>query len=221
MTRNPAPIRVIIADDHAIVREGLKAVLHKTADDILVVGEACDGNQALKIARQTPADIYVLDITMPSLNGLETTARLLRKDKKAKVIILSMHDDRPTIEKALRAGARGYLIKASAAEDIARALRAVHRGQYYLSPSVSDAIATPIDASDGYSEMPADGHLTSKEREIIQMIAEGLGNKQVAYKLKISPHTVHVHRHNIALKLDIHKQTDLVRYAIKEGLASL
>ena len=128
------PIKIILADDHSIVREGLKSVLKMTAPDIVVVGEASDGNQALELARKTPADIYVLDITMPSLNGLETMARLLRKNKKAKVIILSMHDDRPTIEKALRVGARGYLIKESAAENIVRALREVHGGRYYLSP---------------------------------------------------------------------------------------
>ncbi len=212
------PIRVIMADDHAIVIEGLKAVLKTKAADIIVVGEASDGNQALEVAKKTRADIYVFDITMPSLNGLEAMARLLRKDAKAKIIILSMHDDRHTIEKAFQAGARGYLIKESATEDIVRALRVVFRGEYYLSPSVSGIeIADIIDESSGALRMPSAG-LTSKEREIIQMIAEGFGNKQIAYKLKITLNTVKVHRHNISFKLNVHKQTDLVRYAIKAGI---
>jgi DNA-binding NarL/FixJ family response regulator len=143
------PIKVVIADDQPIVIEGIKAVLKKTADDIIVVGEAANGNQVLEIAQKTPADIYVLDIAMPFLNGLEAMARLLHKDKKTKIIILSMHDDRPTVEYALRAGARGYLTKESVTEDIVGALRAVYRGQYYLSPSLSRfAIANMPDASE-------------------------------------------------------------------------
>ncbi|MEI7481402.1 MAG: response regulator transcription factor [Elusimicrobiota bacterium] len=212
-------IRVILVDDHAIVIEGLRAVLKNTASDILVVGEASNGNQALKMALTIPADIFVLDITMPGLNGLETMERLIHKDKKAKAIILSMHDDAATIRKAFSAGARGYLVKESAPEDIVKALRTVYKGQYYLSPSVTNVeLSDMISAASGELEMRNTG-LTSKERELIQMIAEGLGNKQIAYKLKISINTVKVHRHNISLKLNIHKQTDLVRYAIKEGIA--
>jgi DNA-binding NarL/FixJ family response regulator len=215
------PIKIILADDHSIVREGLKAVLKRTAPDIIVAGEAANGNAALALAKKTPADIYVFDITMPELNGLEVMARLLRRDKKAKIIILSMHDDRPTIEKALRAGARGYLIKESAAENLVRALREVYGGRYFLSPSVSGVeIADILDAPFDKLKQQSSA-LTSREREIIQQIAEGLGDKQIAYKFRISRNTVHVHRHNISLKLDIHKQTDLVRYAVKEGIAKL
>ena len=215
------PIKVIVADDHAVVREGIKALLGQNPDDILVIGEAATGKELLAIAQRTPADVYVLDIAMPYLNGLETTARLLRKDKKAKIIMLSMYDDKATIEKALQAGARGYLIKESASEDIARAVHEVYRGKYYLSPSI--AITNLLSESSEKSRMPKSRseRLTSREIEIIQLIAEGWGNKQIAYKLKISANTVHVHRHNIAVKLDIHKQTDLLRYAIKEGIVRL
>lgn len=193
-------------------------MLKKTAADILVVGEASNGNQTLKIAQNASTDIYVLDITMPGLNGLETMARLLRKDKRAKIIILSMHDDRSTIKKAFQAGAWGYLVKETASENVVQALRTVHRGQYYLSPSVTNVeMSDMIAASCGNLEMQ-NTDLTSKEKEIIQLIAEGSGNKQIAYNLKISINTVKVHRHNISLKLNIHKQTDLVRYAIKEGI---
>jgi len=215
-------IKVLLADDHALVIEGIKAVLEKKAPDIQVIGEAANGNQVLELAKKTPVDVYVLDISMPMLNGLETAARLLRKDKKRKIIILSMYDDRATIEKALRVGVRGYLIKESVTEDIARAVYAVHRGNSYLSPSISDSlINNMLDESRKTPKMSSPGGLTSREMEIIQLIAEGWGNKQIAYKLKISKNTVHVHRHNIAVKLDIHKQTELVRYAIKAGIIKL
>ena len=213
-------IRVLLADDHSVVLEGLKAVLKKTAPDIVVSGEARDGRRALALARQAPADVYVFDISMPVLNGLEAMSLLLRSDACARVIMLSMHDDRPTIEKALRAGARGYLVKESAAGEIAEALRVVHRGECYLSPSVSALLQA---ASTGSPRKPRSAgdwsSLTPKETEIVRLIAAGLGNKQIAARLSITCSTVQVHRRNINRKLDIHKQTDLVRYAIREGLS--
>ncbi|HBA60661.1 MAG TPA: DNA-binding response regulator [Elusimicrobia bacterium] len=213
-------IRVILADDHSIVIEGLKAVLKKTAPDILVAGEARDGRRALALARQSPADVYVFDISMPVLNGLETMERLLRADSGAKVIMLSMHDDRPTVEKALRAGAKGYLVKESAAGEIARALRIVHGGERYLSPSVSALLDAAAPCSrDGGAINHEWSLLTAKETAIVRLIGEGLANKQIAVRLSIRSGTVQVHRRNIARKLDIHKQTDLVRYAIREGLS--
>jgi DNA-binding NarL/FixJ family response regulator len=207
------PVKVIIADDHAIVREGLKALLEKRAGEIVVYGEASDGMELLELAGKKAADVYVVDIAMPRLNGLETVSRLLRLDALAKVICLSMYNDRPTVEKALRAGARGYLVKEKTAEDIVKAIQTVARGGYYLTASVA-------------AFMPAAGggepaRLTPKEREIIQLIAEGLADKDISRKLKISRNTVHAHRNNIARKLDIHKQTDLVRFAIKEKIAIL
>ncbi len=213
-------IRVLIADDHPLVIEGLKAVLQKTARDIFVCGEAPDGRRALAIARKFPADVYVFDISMPVLNGLEAMARLLRFDAAARVIMLSMHDDRPTVEKALRAGAKGYLVKESAAEEIARALRAVHRGERYLSPSVSRTLEAASLFPPRKASAKCDwSKLTPTETRVVKLLAEGLGNKQIAARLCILSSTVHVHRRNITHKLDIHKQTDLVRYAIREGLA--
>ena len=216
----PAPIRVLLADDHTVVIEGLKAVLKKTAPDIAVCGEARDGRRALALARKSHIDVYVFDISMPVLNGMEAMARLLLEDAGARVIMLSMHDNRPTVEKALRAGARGYLVKESAAEEIARALRLVHRGQLYLSPSVSDLLEgsgrrSPLSSA----KRLKNSGLTAKETDIVRLLAGGMGNRQIAVKLSISESTIHVHRRNIARKLDIHKQTDLVRYAIREGLA--
>lgn len=209
-------IRVLIADDHPVVIEGLKAVL-KAAHDIIVSGEARDGVKALALARKFPPDICVFDISMPLLNGLEAMARLLRDRASAKVIILSMHDDRPTVEKALLAGAMGYLVKETAAEEVTRALRAVHRGKRYVSQSLSGLL------SPGATRKPrgrkASSVLTPKEREVVSLVAEGLSNSGVAARLRIRVGTVHVHKRNIFHKLDIHKQTDLVRYAIREGLA--
>lgn len=213
-------IRVHIADDHAVVIEGLKAVLKRTAPDITVSGEARDGRKALVLARQSPADVYVFDISMPGLNGLEAMERLLVSDGAAKVIMLSMHEDRPTIEKALRAGARGYLVKESAAGEIARALRVVHRGERYLSPAVSALLEAPSLRSPRKRAKTCEWSLlTGKEKDVVRLIAEGLGEKQIASRLSISYSTVQVHRRNISRKLDIHKQTDLVRYAIREGLS--
>jgi DNA-binding NarL/FixJ family response regulator len=186
----------------------------------VVCGEARDGRRALALARKSPADVYVFDISMPVLNGIEVMALLLREDAAARVMMLSMHDDRPTVEKALRAGARGYLVKESAAEEIVRAVRVVHRGQYYLSPSISGLLeAAPRRNAQAAANSFKNSELTSKETDVVRLIAAGLGNKQIAARLAISDSTVHVHRRNIARKLDIHKQTDLVRYAIREGLS--
>ena len=216
----PPLIRVVIADDHPLVIEGLKAVLKKTAPDIVVSGEACDGRRALALARRSPADVYVFDISMPVLSGLEAMSQLLLEDGEVRVIMLSMHDDKATVEKALRAGAKGYLVKESAVEEIARALRVVHRGQRYLCPSVAALLETAdVRSPRAGPQKYKISALTVKETDIVRLIAEGQGNKQIAVMLSVSRSTVHVHRRNIARKLNIHKQTDLVRYAIREGLA--
>lgn len=213
------PIKVIIADDHALVREGLKLLLAKSARDIVVTGEAADGRAFLELARKKPADVYLLDIAMPGLNGIEAAARLLRHDRTAKIIFLSMYDDKPTLEKAVKAGAKGYLLKECAGDEVARAVREVHRGGHHLSGPLHGPVLETL--KERTREPSASGALTSKEREIVQLVAEGLANKQIARELKISANTVHAHRNNIALKLNIHKQADLVRYAIKEKIAKL
>ena len=213
------PIKVMIADDHAIVREGIRALLSKWSREIVVSGEAADGKGLLELARKSPADVYVLDIAMPGLNGMETAARLLRLDKDARIIYLSMYNDRPTVQKALEAGARGYLLKENAGEDIVKAIRAVYGGGYYLSAPLSGLMQELLSpARGGGLKAEPSSRLTPKEREIIQLIAEGLADKEISRRLHISGNTVHAHRNNISRKLDIHKQTDLVRYAIKEKI---
>lgn len=216
------PIKVMIADDHALVMQGLKLLLEKNSRNIVITGEAADGKKLLELARKKPADVYLLDIAMPGLNGIDTAARLLRADKTAGVIFLSMYDDRPTVEKAMKTGARGYILKESAADELIKAVHEVYRGGYYLSPALHGFMAGGLQSRPGAGDKPANaGQLTSKEREIVQLIAEGLANKQIAADLKISANTVHAHRNNIARKLNIHKQTDLVRYALKEKIAWL
>ncbi len=205
-------IKVHIADDHPVVVEGLKALIKRTAPDIVITGAAADGRAALGLARRNPADVYVYDISMPAPNGLEAMAELLKLAPGSKVIILSMHDDPATVEKAIRAGASGYLVKESAAEEIVTALRAVCRGSRYLSPSIKPR------GRDRHRGSPPE--LTEKEKIIVKLTAAGLKDKEIATSLKLSPHTVHVHRRNIFQKLDLHKQTELVRYAIREGLAN-
>ncbi len=212
-------IKVILADDHPIVRDGLRAVIEKKAGDIVIIGEAADGNEALKIAKNNPADIYIFDISMPVLNGIETTERLIKREPKSKVIILSMHDDRSFIERALKAGAKGYILKETATDEIVFAIREVYHGRFFLSPKISTFII------EDYLDKSPDPHsayeLTPREREILQLIAEGSSNKEIAERLFLSLHTIHVHRNNIMKKLRIHKQTDLVRYALREGLIQL
>ena len=211
-------IRVLLADDHPVVLEGIKAVLKSTAPDILVTGEARDGKRALALARSSSPDVCVFDISMPVLNGLEAMTRLLAERAGARVIILSMHDDRPTVEKALISGAMGYLVKETAAEEVARALRSVPRGQRYVSQSLAAVLSPAAQRTRKPGPVRA-SLLTARERELVRLIVEGLRYAQIAARLRISESTVRTHRRNLFRKLDIHKQTDIVRYAIREGLS--
>lgn len=213
-------IRVILADDHAVVRDGIKAVVEKKAPDIAVVGEAGTGQEVLTLARQHPADVYVLDISMPVLNGLETSERLLKKDKKCRIILLSMHDNQAFVEQALRLGVKSYLLKESASEEIVAAIRETHAGNCFLSPKISKYMVQGF-----LYKTSASGaglvSLTPREREILQLISEGHTNKEIASVLGRSVNTVHVHRNSIMQKLDLHNQAELVRYALREGISQL
>ena len=216
-------IRIIIANNYTIVTEGIKAVLKRIAPDIITAGEASNGNQTLKLAKKSPVDVYVLDITMPSLNGIDTAIRLLRENKTAKIIFISMHNNESMIEKALQTGAKGYLLKENIVDEIAKAIYAVHRGGYYLDPSISNIMIDKLigESKNKIKSETGRGKLTTKEREIVQLIAEGMANKEIARELKISINTVHTHRNNIANKLNIHKQTELVQYAFRENIIQL
>jgi two-component system response regulator NreC len=215
-------INVVIADDHTVVREGIRAIVESKTKDIKVVGEASNGWEVLKMTRNTPADVYILDVSMPILNGIETTNKLVKKDPKKKIIILSIHDSRAFVEKALKSGAKGYVLKGSATEEIVYAIRHVYNEGFFLSPQISKVMVQKfLNKGNNHKPREKTTELTSKEREILQLITEGFSNKEIARQLRLSSNTVHVHRNNIMRKLDIHKQADLIRYGLKEGISQL
>jgi len=214
-------IDVIIADDHDVVRAGLKAVLTGSKKNIRVTGEAADGKEALNLAKKKPADVYILDISMPMLNGIETTARILKINFNSRIIILTMYDNVSFIEKVLTCGAKGYVLKENASEEIVRAVCEVHRGGCFLSPQVAKHVVKGFVGRIARQPELNFKKLTGREREILQQIAEGLSSKEIAVKLKVSFNTVLVHRNNIMKKLSLHKQAELIRYAIKEGITGL
>lgn len=212
-----ASVRVLLADDHALVRSGIRSLL-QSLDNVEVVGEAGDGDTALKLIEQLAPDIVLMDITMPGLNGLEALPRIRTAFPAVRVIILSMHTNEAYVSKALRSGAVGYLLKDAATIELELALQAVSRGDTYLSPAVSKQLIadhvrrdTPAAAADP---------LTPRQREILQAIAEGHTTQQIAQRLKISVKTVEAHRAQLMDRLDIHDVAGLVRYAIKIGLIS-
>ncbi|MDP2915653.1 MAG: response regulator transcription factor [Candidatus Aminicenantes bacterium] len=215
-------IRVVLADDHPVVRAGLRAVIEKSKEDIAIVDEATNGKEVLEIAEKKPVDIYLLDVEMPHLNGIETAERLLKKDPKAKIIILSIHDSRIFVQRALRCGVKGYILKESAIEEVIQAIHEVFKGRFFLSPGISNYIVDGFLGKVGTGEdKSARNSLTKREREVLQLIGEGNTNKEIAQKLNLYLNTVHVHRRNLMQKLNIHKQADLIRYTIKEGISKL
>jgi two-component system, NarL family, response regulator NreC len=206
-------IHILLVDDHAVVRQGFKMIL-AAQPDMEIVGEAGNGREALDLAGQLQPDVIVMDVAMPELNGIEATRRVADVSPRTRVLALSMHKDSVYVREILRAGARGYLLKDSISSDLLAAVRAIARGEGYLSPGVSDAVLNdyrrhvtdPIDL------------LTSREREVLQMIAEGKTNKDIATVLNLSVYTVDAHRGRIMEKLNVHSVTDLVRFAVRCGL---
>jgi DNA-binding NarL/FixJ family response regulator len=212
------PIRVLLADDHALVRAGIRALLDKTAD-IKVVAEAGDGQETLDFIETHEPDVVLLDITMPELSGLEVLEKVQQDFPAVQVIILTIHDDPAYAVGALRAGADGYLPKKAASHELAQAIRAVTRGEIYLSPEISkDALAD-------YKTTPIEGHsveeLTPRQLDVLRMIAEGYSTKEIARGLNISAKTVETHRSLLMQRLNIHDVAGLVRYAIKTGLVKI
>jgi DNA-binding NarL/FixJ family response regulator len=206
------PIRILLAEDHVIVRQGLHALLEQAGMD--VIGEAADGQEALRIAHEHHPDVAVLDIGMPYLNGLETARRLREALPQTKIVLLTMHTEDPYVLEALQAGAVGYVLKTQATMDLVQAIRDIVRGELYLSPRVSRAVVTAYLTR---SDLPLDP-LTSREREVLQLIAEGETTKEIAWRLGLRVKTVESHRIKLMRKLDIHETATLVRYAIRRGL---
>jgi DNA-binding NarL/FixJ family response regulator len=211
-------LRVLLADDHHLVRAGLRALLAAQAG-VEVVAETGDGRQALELIGRHRPDVALLDITMPGLNGLEVATRVDKASPRTKVVILSMHAGEAYVAQALRAGVAGYLLKDAAAGELGLALAAVRRGEVYLSPAISRTIVDGyLRASDGGSDPLAS--LTARQREILQLIAEGRSTKEIAADLDVSVKTVETHRAQLMERLDIHDVAGLVRFAIRTGLIS-
>lgn len=206
------PIRVLLADDHALIRQGLKALLEKHG--FQVVSEASDGQETLRYAEQTQPDVAIVDISMPILNGVDAARELKRSAPKIKVILLTQHDEDQYVTESLRAGVRGYVLKSQAGADLIHAIQEVCRGSVYLSPKISRAV---VDAYLSKTFVAADP-LSGRERQVLQLVGEGKSTKDIATHLGISVKTAESHRARLMKKLDIHETASLVRYAIRTGL---
>jgi len=211
-------ISVLLVEDHEVVRKGLKNLIEEE-DLIEVVGEAEDGARAVKKARELDPDMVVMDISMPNLNGLEATRRILKGDPETKVLILTVHSDKEYIFRVLKAGASGYILKKAAPEELITAIRTIHGGEVYLSPSVSTKVVNQFTndmgeprTEDLYEE------LTNREREVLQLIAEGNSTSDIADTLSISTNTVSTHRRHIMEKLDLYSVAELTQFAILHGI---
>jgi DNA-binding NarL/FixJ family response regulator len=209
-------VRILLADDHALVRAGFRALLQDMAD-VEVVGEADDGHEALRLIAELHPDVAILDISMPGLNGLEVASRATKEHPQTRLIMLSMHADEEYVRRALFAGARGYLLKNADRGELELAVRAVARGDAWLSPAVSKKVVAAYGRGSPAPKGPFE-LLTPRQREILQLIAEGLSTKEIAHRLAISVKTVETHRAELMRRLDIHDIAGLVRYAIRAGI---
>jgi len=214
-------IRVVIADDHHLVRHGIRALLEKEKD-IQVVGEAADGREAIKLVERLLPDVVLMDVAMPGLNGIESMKRIRALDVKTRIVALSMYSDESLVREALRNGVNGYLTKRALTEELLLAVHAAIRGETYLSPEVSDyVLEQPLESKVASPETPQYDLLTSREREVMQLIAEGNTNILIAEKLGISEKTVEKHRSSLMSKLKVHDVVSLVRIAIRQKLIFL
>lgn len=212
-------IRILLADDHELVRAGFRSLLEKQPD-MEVIGEARDGREAVRAARDQKPNVVVMDLAMPGLGGIEATRQIAADLPGVKVLCLSMHRDRRWVLPVLEAGGAGYLIKDSALEELAKAIRAVMAGQTYLSSAVAGAVVEAYRTGRSDAPAAAASLLTAREREVLQLVAEGHSNKDIASQLNLSPKTVGTYRERLMQKLDIHTVAGLVKYAIREGLTS-
>ncbi len=212
--------RILLADDHRIMREGLLSLFEKE-DDLEVVGEAENGRQAVRLARELAPDVVVMDVAMPDLNGIEATRQVLAELPATKVLALSMHKNKQFVIEILKAGASGYVLKDGAFDELVHAIRAVLANRFYLSPEVTGAVID--DAVHFLPPEPGSAslRLSSREREVLQLLAEGRSTRQIAQHLNISIKTVETHRQHIMQKLDLHSVAELTKYAIREGLTSI
>lgn len=213
-------IRVVLADDHRVVREGLRRLLERE-EDVVVVGTVDDGQHAVEIAAEVAPDIVVMDVSMPGMNGIEATRRITGGGSGTKVLCLSMHAERQMVLEALRAGASGYLLKESSGVELVCALRTLAEGRKYISPAIAGIVVEAL-TSDARGGAGSPGEaLTSREREVLQLLAEGHSTKQIAIRLNVSAKTVSSHREHVMHKLDIESIAGLTKYAIRHGLTTV
>lgn len=213
-------VRLLLVDDHELIRDGLRSIL-ESEQDFQVVGAAASGREALSLARQVPADVVLMDIAMKDLNGIEATRLLRAEQPQIKVLALSGHSDPSYVKKILDAGAAGYVLKANAFDELRRAVRAVYQGKKYLCPDVTSAIVAASNGDLPGASTADDQSLSSREREVLQLLAEGLTSPQIGKRLFVATSTVETHRRNLIRKLGIHGVAELTKYAIREGIAAL
>jgi len=213
-------IKILLVDDHQILREGIRAIL-KGYEDLQVVGEAADGRAAIHLVNDLNPDVVIMDISMPDMNGIDASQRILREHPDVKIIALSMHHDRQFVSEIFRAGASGYLIKDSAFDELEHAIRVVMDGKTYINPQIASILVESL-----VSDQPAPHHdafslLTEREREVLQLIADGKSTRQIAAELNVSSKTVESHRRQVMGKLNIRSVAELTKFAIREGLTSI
>jgi len=213
-----AKIRVLLADDHAVLRDGIRALL-EDEPDILVVGEAEDGRSAVDQARRLTPDVVIMDIGMPLLNGLEATRQIKRDRAETRVLILTMHENPEYVPQVLSAGGSGYVLKQAAGKELVLAIRAVARGEAQFSPSVARTLADLyLQSLEAEAVHDPYDDLTPREREVLQLVAEGFSNRKIAETLNLSVKTVKTHRLHLMQKLDLHDRSELIRYAFQKGI---
>lgn len=212
-------LRILLADDHQLFREALKLLLEKEKD-IKVVAETGDGTEVPRLVKENAIDIVCMDVRMPGMNGIETTRRLVANGATVKVIGLSAYPDHQYVTEMICAGASGYVTKSEAGTELLRAIRSIMRNRVYLCPEVMEAVSGALYSSDGTSKGRAPNQLGARERQVLQLVAEGCSSSQIADRLHIATSTVEVHRRNIMRKLDLHNVADLTRYSIRSGIIS-
>jgi RNA polymerase sigma factor (sigma-70 family) len=213
-------LKILLADDHQLVRDGLRSLLEKR-HGFRIVAEAENGRKAVELSKETNPDLIIMDLNMPDLNGIEATRRILKESPRIKLIALSMHSDKRYVTRALQAGATGYVLKDNAFDELAKAIQFVMQNRIFLSPEINQVVVKEYLEKSKQLDQPAYSVLTEREREVVQLIAEGKSTKEIAAVLKISVKTVETYRQRTMDKLNINNIADLIKFAIREGLSSL